>query len=191
MVDAELGARRLAAGLRGDRGDEQANALHLVGVDDRRELLIGDRLRRVAEGLLDRWADVLHERVLADDADHIGGVADQRAEPRLGALVHRLLGQHRHAQRERDLAREPREALLDGAPKRPLAAHGEHARELLAREQRRKEAGLPGLLKRDVILRAPVAHRFGELCAARRSRARPRSPRQRPARCSHPRPGTG
>ena len=85
----------------------------------------------VPEGRLDRGADVVDGRVLADHADHVGGVLDQRAQPRLRALVGALLGDGDALQRERDLAGERAEALLGGVVELVLGDHGERALQAL------------------------------------------------------------
>jgi hypothetical protein len=161
---AEFGRGGRPRRLTGERGDERQHALCLLGVDDVDERALGDRLGGMAEHLLDRGADVAHGAVAADDADDVGGVLDQRAEPCLRALLQGLLGQRRAVQRKGDLGGERREALLGGPRERLDALHGEHSGELLAQEQRRQaDRRRARSQARDALSRRAASHRLGQL----------------------------
>ena len=178
----------LTGGLTGGRRDEREQPRDLVArwissLKGRPASASGS----IAEGLLDRRADVVDHRVQPDDADHIGGVLDQRAEARLRALLGALLGQRDALQRERDLAGERGEALLGGVAERVLGVDRQRPLQALAREHRRQAHLVAFELEHDHAS-GGLARRAGSrgACSAGSARARGSVPRSPPTGTSGP-----
>ena len=112
---AELRRLGHASWARGDRRDERIHLVALVGMHDLDQAAPGERAGKVAQHALHRRAQIADRAVLPHDADHVGGVLDERAQPRLRAPVCSFFGERRALQGERHGAGQRREALLRGA----------------------------------------------------------------------------
>src|SRR6185437_13536850 len=153
----EFGHQGLAGRLCRDRRKERRHAHDLVGVHHVGERTVAQGLREVPEHLLYRGAEVVDAAVPPHDADHVGGVLDERPQSRLGALVESLLRERRALERQRHLGGQRREALLRRAFQGHARHDGQDADELAKAQRGDARRILNGAVHGDERVRGALA----------------------------------